>query len=242
MKTFLILVTLLFLISNNLYASCKSGSFGKQITVMGWTPDEAYEKLHLELPKLGVLQNVELKSVKALSDNKYSEHTLITKSIKANIDMIATYHCKINNQYAITITIPDGKINYYPSIVADWLKRRAPDENDFFVRFWSLESAKRFCGSRDYSVITIDYRHAFDLRGAHVVHSFRDITNSSYIICGSGWEIYLYGDKTYKQLNNPYGYFKHYGRKYTQLYADFRTYEGEWSDYMELQMLHNAMN
>lgn len=241
MKSNLLIFLLLLLISSNVYSSCKATSIGKQITVTGWTPEEAYQKLHLELPRLGVLQTVSLESVKAMSDNKYFEQVALYKTINANIDMIATHHCKINNLYAITVTIPDGSINYYPERINMWLQNRAPDNDDFFVRFWTFQAAKRHCKDKDYSLITINYQHKMELKGGYVVHQHRDLARVTSVVCGSGWEVYLYSDGQYKSANRPYGYFKHAGRKYTQIYADLSGYYPEWSDYMELQMLQNAL-
>lgn len=241
MKTKLILFLLLFLINNNLFATCSNNKLGRQITVTGWTPEEAYQKLHLELPKLGVLQTVDLKSVKAMMDNNYSEKTALFHGIKANIDMIATHHCKINNMFAITASIPNDAVNYYPELIQGWLENRVANKNDFFVKYWSFESAKRFCKDQDYSVLSFYYEHKFELKGAHVVDEFRHGATTSYVVCGSGWHLYIYADEGRKFYKKHDVYFKHTGRKYTQLYTRTDGLFRDWSDNMELQMLHNAM-
>lgn len=239
MKTKLILFLLSYLISSNLFASCKSNSLGKSITVTGWTPDEAYEKLHLELPKLGVLQTVDVKSLKALSDNEYHEQTILSRTIKANIDQIATYHCKINNMYAITVSIPNGAVDYYPEYLKNILNNGIKPEG-MFLDYWSFDNAKKYCAGQDYSWIVTWWSHHPSIKNGEVRKSFRDGPYSVHLVCGTGWEMSLYSKPGMERYERARGYHKHKGRKYTALFYDDQHFIGDFSDNMELQMLQNA--
>jgi hypothetical protein len=240
MKTKLILFLLSYLISSNLFASCHTNSLGKTITVTGWTPEEAYEKLHLELPKLGVLQRVDVKNLKAMSDNTYHEQTILTRTITANIDSIATYHCKINNMYAITASIPNGAVDYYPEYLKDMLNNGIKPEG-LFLDYWSFENAKKYCGGQDYSWIVTWYNHVLDIKGSEIRKSFRDGPYTVNLVCGTGWEMYLYSSAGMKYYDRAQHYYKHKGRKYTARFYNQLHFIGDFSDNMDLQMLQNAM-
>ena len=240
MRSNLILFLLLSLISSNIYGSCNKSNLGKTITVTGWTPEEAYEKLHLELPKLGVLQRVDVKNLKAMSDNTYHEQTILTRTITANIDSIATYHCKINNMYAITASIPDGAVDYYPEYFKNMLNKGLKPA-DLFLDYWTFDNAKKYCRNQDYSWIVTFYRYHPSLKNAEVIKSFRDGPFTVHLVCGTGWEMFLYSKPGMERYEKPRGYHKHRGRKYTALFYDDVYFIGDFSENMELQMLNNAM-
>jgi hypothetical protein len=246
MKTKIILFLLFYLQNNNLFADCRNHALGKAITVTGWTPDEAYQKLHLELPKLGVFQTVDLKSVKAMTSYSYKESTVMYRSIYANIDMIATYHCRINNMYAITASIPDGSVNYYPELIQERLKRAEIRKDNWYAKLWTFESAKRYCGNKSYALITIDEEAVLEVENGVIVHKHTEWvgTETTHVVCGSGWKAKLYADKGKQFYNQPDVHLRDDGRRYVQWYAQpgYHLHAiKDWSRYMELQMLHNAM-
>lgn len=241
----IILIFLLLAITTNLYANCAGGvKNSKSLTVTGWTPEEAYQKLHLELPKIGVFQEVDVKSIKTLTDNNFTEKVQLRSSIKANIDMIATHHCKIDNMYAITALIPEGKINYYPERLARMHRIDPDDKEIFFKKFWTFEQARRYCGTQDYSLISIQEPNAIEVQGGRIVHVDNYLSMITYVICGSNWTARISSTKSNLNSGRYCLGIQHDGRKYGQWWGYdncFSNWVGDVSRYMELQMLQNAI-
>jgi hypothetical protein len=227
-----------------LYGNCNLIKNSRAITVKGWTPEEAYQKLHLELPKIGVFQEIDLKSIQTMTDKKYLEKIQLRKSIRANINMIATHHCKIDNMFAITALIPEGGVNYY----SDWIKESyqydPSDKNWFYRKFWTFEQAKRYCGDQDYSLISLQAPGNLTVQGGRIVHKDDYLSMVTYVICGSNWTAKIHNNASDKRYGIYVREIEHSGRKYTQWYALHNgqvIMHNEASDNMELQMLQNAI-
>jgi len=242
MKT--MLIVLLLILNSNVYASCAGVKNARALTVTGWTPEEAYQKLHLELPKIGVFQEVDVKSIQTMTDGKYLEKVQLRKSIKANIDMIAMHHCKINNMFAITALIPESGVNYYPDGIKQMYQRSPDNKNWFYLKFWKFQEAKRHCGDQDYSLISLQDPGTLTVQGGRIVHQHDYLGMITYVVCGSNWTAKIHNNREDKYFGIHQREIQHSGRKYSQWWAKHNgqvRWYGEVSNEMELQMLQNAI-
>ena len=243
----LVVVTILFKIASECGAAehCIPSSYKVNpdniVTASGFTPDETWQNFHSQLPQIGVLQNVKLKSYKSRVKSAYFESTLISKSIFANFDYITKFQCKKNGEYLISAIVPKETINYIPMYYSDI------EKNEKYINsFLNFRKAKKICGNESYHLITSNYMVNFHeggdsnlrtrrVEGRRFDHNKTKNTLRVIVLCGFNWKIWL---------NDNYG-FQPNLTKNTWTHIVENEKEGiafkEYDPYMQLQMISNAI-
>jgi hypothetical protein len=207
----------------------------KMVTGIGWTPEEALANLYKELPKIGILQTIKIDNTRVKTENDFSDTTKLTSGIKVNLDMISTFNCRINNQYAVSAIVPLNKIDYLPYPMTRDILCGA--KIDYKKEFFEFDYAKRLCGHETYTLV-FAAMNEIELLEGKIAKYTKYCQIKYYAICGNfkakvSWKRY-YNFEFKSPLN-----------KYNLIYIgvpgagfDIRDFSQE----LHLEMIKNAMN
>lgn len=242
----LVVVTILFKIASECGAAehCIPSSYKVNpdniVTASGFTPEEALKKFHEQLPQIGILQTVNLKTKKTRKEDFFSQSTDISKSIHANFDYVTKFQCKKGLNYVISGIVPKETIDYIPK---DYAELRYYKNQ--ISKFLTFKKAKDICGNESYHLITSNHTIDFTEYGDKSFY-IRRIEGSRFsynekigfarimVVCGFNWKIH------YNKLHN----FKPNLIKNTWTHIVSKRNQGifkRYDKYMHLQMISNAI-
>lgn len=187
----LVVVTILFKIASECGAAehCIPSNYNVNpenvVTATGFTPDEAWKNFHVQLPQIGVLQNVKLKNRRYRLGESFTESTSISKSIFANFDYITKFQCKKGMNYMISGIVPRKTINYIPEKYIEISE--AKEEINKYLNF---SQAKKLCGEKSYHLVTANQSFRFKKSKSDIIAVNKTIGMTRIIVfCGYNWEV-----------------------------------------------------
>jgi hypothetical protein len=216
------------------------------VTASGFTPKEALNNFHQQLPQVGILQDVKLKSFKYKTLNKYKESTMISKSIFANFDYLTKYQCKKGLNYVISAIVPRKTISYIPNSYGE-LKYNKKHLN----KFLSFVKAQKICGKESYHLITSNSMINFTENGTKSfrikrIEGSRFSYNKVYdtddtfqlrimIVCGFNWQIWMnkHANHSPELIKNTWTHIVQNAKHGIRFY--------NYNKEMQLQMISNAI-